>query len=99
MADDLLDGQGTLIVDGERIDAHYVITVRRVGVRRLRADGQLSVAREHSAALARAFGEGRASLELADGQLLPIVPSDVGMIGGLASMAFVVAGPVPGYGP
>lgn len=99
MAEDPLEGHGTLIVDGERIGARYAILVRKVGIRRLRAEGQLTVAREHSAALARAFAQGRASLELAEGQVLPIVPSDVGMLGGGASMAFVVAGPVPGYAP
>lgn len=97
MADELLDGRGTLIVEGERLGARYAIEVRQVGNRRLRADGQLSVAREHSPALLKAFSDGRAELELSSGERVPIVPSDVGSIGGLASMAFVVVGPVPGY--
>lgn len=94
-----LVGTGVFIFNGERFEgAQYRIEVHRVRNTQLSGRGVLRPPREAFHAATDAFGTGAASLQLATGEVLEIVPSRFALSDGSRSLEFTVNGPVPGFG-
>ena len=95
-----LVGTGALIFNGERFEgAQYRIEVHRIGNSKLTARGVLRPPSEAVGAAMKAFDVGAASLQLASGHIIEIVPSRLIFESGVRSFEFTVNGPVPGLGP
>jgi len=97
-----MQGVGALVVEGERHGGvHYLVEIHREGRHHLVARGSLTIpdgqARARGA-LMRAFTLGAAELELQRDGSVQIVPNHYSIGVEPPGFAFVVNGPVPGFG-
>lgn len=95
-----LIGKGVLIVGSGRHDGvRYRIEVHKVGASHLRAVGLAQLPKAAVGAAIEAFNGGQCSLQLATGDVIEIVSTNLTIQGSPASFSFTVSGPVPGYAP